>query len=227
MYTRKSSVLGDAFDTVSSGSIFDYPMEWYPSVSEQQAIVLKVAVLAAVLPEVIPQTAYSLRQKCILMLRRLKPVFTFSCWLFHRLWVPRKSCVWDAITETASGPMFLLLSCKKHCRIDITPISLGVYQESNCSIHKGGYLKYHWHSNINSLWMCLAGGNKKIRYLSEVEIRMTLTTVSNKQSPEDPQKEKHNKLDNLKSRGLRRIFHFSELAGAREGHPQGLGCLPC
>lgn len=68
---------------------------------------------------------------------------------------------------------------------------------------------------------------KKIRYLSEVEIRMTLTTVSNKQSPEDPQKEKHNKLDNLKSRGLRRIFHFSELAGAREGHPQGLGCLLC
>lgn len=72
-------MLGDAFDTVSSGSIFDYPMEWYPSVSEQQALVLKVAVLAVVLPELIHQTAHSLREKCILMLHRLKPVFTLSC----------------------------------------------------------------------------------------------------------------------------------------------------
>lgn len=58
--------------------------------------------------------------------------------------------------------------------------------------------------------MCLAGGKKlKIRYWSEVEIRMTVAIASNKKSPEETRKKKHNKLDNPESRGLRRIFHFS------------------
>lgn len=56
---------------------------------------------------------------------------------------------------------------------------------------------------------------------------MTVTIVSNKKSPKETQKKKNNKFDNLKSRGLRRRFHFSEQAGAMEGHPQGFGCLPC
>lgn len=58
-------------------------------------------------------------------------------------------------------------------------------------------------------------------------MRISVTIVSDKKSPKETQKKKCNELGNLKSRGLRRILHFSELAGAMEGHPQGLGCLPC